>query len=69
VSTSISRCSDIAVVVGAGASTEADVFGDTPNIAARVQTAAEPDTVVITDATHLLVSGHFVFEDRGDSVL
>jgi class 3 adenylate cyclase/predicted ATPase len=58
-----------AVVVGAGAGREADVFGDTPNIAARVQTAAEPGTVVITDATHLLVSGHFVFEDRGSSAL
>ncbi len=29
-----------AVVVGAGAGKEADVFGDTPNIAARVQEAA-----------------------------
>jgi len=54
-----------AVVVGAGAGTEADVFGNTPNIAARVQAAAEPGTVVITDAVHRLVSGLFVVEDRG----
>jgi class 3 adenylate cyclase len=33
-----------AVVVGAGAGREVDVFGETPNIAARVQTAAAPDT-------------------------
>ena len=46
-----------AVVVGAGADKEADVFGDTPNIAARVQAIAEPGTVVITDAVHRLVSG------------
>src|SRR5712672_1604767 len=44
------------VVIGKGAGNEAEVFGDTPNIAARVQAAAEPDTVGITDATHRLVS-------------
>jgi class 3 adenylate cyclase len=42
------------VVIGAGAGKDADVFGDAPNIAARVQTAAEPDSLFITDATHRL---------------
>ena len=54
-----------AVVVGAGPGKEADVFGDAPNIAARVQAVAEGGTVVITDATHRLVSGLFVVESRG----
>src|SRR5215469_13509817 len=49
-----------AVVVGAGAGKDADVFGDAPNIAARVQEAAAADTVVITDDTHRLLSGLFV---------
>jgi len=53
------------VVVGAGVGKEADVFGDAPNIAARVQNAADAGTVMITDATHRLVSGLFVIEDRG----
>src|SRR5712692_10565626 len=53
-----------AVVVGAGAGTDADVFGDAPNIAARVQTVAEPGTVLITADTHRLVSGLFVVEAR-----
>src|SRR5215472_10262811 len=53
------------VVVGAGAGKDADVFGETPNIAARVQTAAAPDTVLITGATHRLFSGLFVVEERG----
>jgi class 3 adenylate cyclase/tetratricopeptide (TPR) repeat protein len=57
------------VVVGAGSGKETDVFGDTPNIAARVQSAAEPSTVVITDAVHRLVSGLFVVEDRGAQTL
>jgi class 3 adenylate cyclase/tetratricopeptide (TPR) repeat protein len=58
-----------AVVVGAGAGGDADVFGDTPNIAARVQAAAAPATVLVTAATHRLVSGLFVVEDRGAQAL
>jgi class 3 adenylate cyclase/tetratricopeptide (TPR) repeat protein len=42
-----------------------EVFGETPNIAARVQAAAEPDTVVISAATQRLVAGIFIVEDRG----
>jgi class 3 adenylate cyclase len=57
------------VVVGKGAGNEAEVFGDAPNIAARVQAAAEPSTVAISDATHRLVSGLFIVEDRGAQVL
>jgi class 3 adenylate cyclase len=45
------------------------VFGETPNIAARVQSAAEPDPVVITAATQRLVAGMFVVEDRGPQAL
>src|SRR6516225_2536167 len=40
-----------AVVVGAGAEQDTDVFGEAPNIAARVQAVAEPGTVLITAAT------------------
>jgi class 3 adenylate cyclase/tetratricopeptide (TPR) repeat protein len=54
-----------AVVVGAGGGKEADVFGEAPNIAARVQTVAAPDTVLITSATHRLLSGLFVVEELG----
>jgi hypothetical protein len=57
------------VVVGTGAGGDADVFGDTPNIAARVQAAAAPSTILITADTHRLVSGLFVVEDRGTQAL
>jgi class 3 adenylate cyclase/tetratricopeptide (TPR) repeat protein len=57
------------VVIGKGSGHEAEVFGDAPNIAARVQAAAEPSTVAISDATHRLVSGLFIVEDRGAQVL
>jgi len=58
-----------AVVVGAGAGKDTDVFGDTPNIAARVQAATDPGTVLVTAATHRLVSGLFVVEVRGEQAL
>jgi predicted ATPase/class 3 adenylate cyclase len=46
-----------------------EIFGETPNIAARVQTAAQPDTVVVTAATQRLAAGIFVVEDRGPQEL
>src|SRR5712691_656352 len=58
-----------AVVVGAGAGKDADVFGETPNIAARLQATAVPGTVLITAATHRLISGLFVVEALGPRAL
>ena len=40
-------------------------LGETPNIAARVQGKAEPDTVVISAATQRMVAGLFETEDQG----
>jgi class 3 adenylate cyclase len=48
-------------LIGFGASLEIAVVGDTPNLASRLQTAAEPDTVVISDATRMLVGGLFEY--------
>jgi class 3 adenylate cyclase/tetratricopeptide (TPR) repeat protein len=53
------------VVMGRGGGEGADVFGDAPNVASRVQSAAEPDSVLITAGVHRLVSGQFVVEDHG----
>jgi class 3 adenylate cyclase len=49
------------VVVEAGG----EVFGDAPNVAARVQTAAEPGTVLITASVQRQTAGLFVVEDKG----
>jgi class 3 adenylate cyclase/tetratricopeptide (TPR) repeat protein len=57
------------VVIGIGAGHTIDAFGDAANIAARVQSAAEPDTVVVSDATRRLISGLFIFEERGAQTL
>lgn len=57
------------VVMGQGAGRETDVFGDAPNVAARVQSAAAPGSILITSAVHQLLSGLFLVEDCGRSVL
>src|SRR5208282_944319 len=44
---------------------DAEVFGDTPNIAAHLQAVADPNSVLITATVHRLVSGRFVVEKRG----
>ena len=41
------------------------IFGDAPNIAARLQALAEPGAVLVTGRVHRLVAGLFVVEDRG----
>ena len=58
-----------AVVVGPGVDKDGEVFGETPNIAARLQATAAPGTVVITAATHRLIAGLFVVEALGARTL
>jgi class 3 adenylate cyclase len=52
------------VVVG-GEVVEHDVAGETPNLAARMQTPAEPDAVVIAAGTRRLVGDLFEYRDLG----
>ena len=53
------------VVVGA----TGEMIGDAPNIAARVQTAAEPGSVLVTMNVLRRVPGLFVTEERGSREL
>jgi predicted ATPase/class 3 adenylate cyclase len=48
-------------LIGAGASREEAVVGDTPNLANRLQALAEPNTVLIADATQRLTAGLFEY--------
>ena len=42
-----------------------EVFGEAPNVAARVQAAAEPGTVLVTATVQRQVAGLFIVEDKG----
>ncbi|HEV8712308.1 MAG TPA: adenylate/guanylate cyclase domain-containing protein [Candidatus Binatia bacterium] len=45
------------------------IVGETPNIAARLQGLAEPDTVVISQATYKLIQGYFEYQGLGPQTL
>ena len=46
-----------------------EVFGDAPNIAARVQSGAEPGSILITATVQRQTAGLFVAEERGQHEL
>ena len=56
----------VAGEMGAGTTREEmAIVGETPNIAARLQTLASPNSVVISASTHRLVGGLFSYENLG----
>ena len=56
-------------LIGEGAAQEQGVIGETPNLAARLQTLAEPGRVVIAPSTRGLTGGLFEYRDLGRVVL
>src|SRR5215510_6683367 len=52
-------------LLGEGAAQEQAVIGETPNLAARLQAVAEPNTVVIADNTRRMLGGLFDYRDLG----
>jgi len=52
-------------LIGSGASQEQAIVGDTPNLAARLQGIAEPNSVVLAESTRKLVGSLFELEDFG----
>src|SRR5271155_3961712 len=52
-------------LIGKGSAQEQSVVGETPNLAARLQTLAEPDAVVIAAGTRRLVGDLFDYRDLG----
>jgi len=50
---------------GTSDTTSIDAVGETPNIAARLQTLATPNTVLISETTRRLLAGAFDYQDLG----
>src|SRR5262249_24894700 len=52
-------------LIGSGEAQERGIVGETPNLAARLQGIAEPNMVVIAEATRRLLGNLFELEDLG----
>jgi predicted ATPase len=52
-------------LIGVGEAQERGVVGETPNLAARLQGVAEPNTVVIAESTRKLLGNFFDLQDLG----
>jgi class 3 adenylate cyclase len=56
-------------LIGSGASQEQAIVGETPNLAARLQGVAEPNSVVIAESTRKLLGNLFELADLGSQQL
>jgi class 3 adenylate cyclase/predicted ATPase len=52
-------------LVGSGASREQAIVGETPNLAARLQGIAEPNTVVVAESTRRFLGNLYELDDLG----
>ena len=52
-------------LVGVGSAQTVTAVGETPNLAARLQSMAQPDTVVVSESSRSLLGKMFDLEDLG----
>jgi class 3 adenylate cyclase/predicted ATPase len=52
-------------LIGSGASQEQAIVGETPNLAARLQAIANPNSVVVSESTRKLLGNLFQLQDLG----
>ena len=55
--------------IGSDEKRELLALGETPNIAARIQGLAEPNTVIVSAATHRLIDGQFECQPFGSHLV
>jgi TOMM system kinase/cyclase fusion protein len=55
--------------MGGGGRQEQLALGETPNIAARIQGLATPNSLVVSSATYRLIQGYFACQDLGEQTL
>jgi class 3 adenylate cyclase/tetratricopeptide (TPR) repeat protein len=56
-------------IVGTGSAQERTIVGETPNLAARLQALAAPDTILVSETTQSLIGGFFTLERTGEHEL
>lgn len=56
-------------IIGSGTAREKAIVGETPNLAARLQALAEPNCVLVSQATHRLIGRRFESRSLGDQTL
>jgi class 3 adenylate cyclase/predicted ATPase len=56
-------------LVGSGVAQKRDIVGETPNLAARLQGIAEPNTVILAETTRNLLGNLFELKDLGPKEL
>ncbi len=56
-------------IIGTGIAQERTIVGETPNLAARLQALAGPDTILVSETTQNLLGGLFELEHTGEHEL
>ena len=56
-------------IIGSGIAQERTIVGETPNLAARLQALAGPDTILVSETTQNLLGGLFELEHTGEHEL
>jgi class 3 adenylate cyclase/tetratricopeptide (TPR) repeat protein len=56
-------------IIGSGAAREHAIVGETPNLAARLQTLAEPNSILVSQSTHHLLGRQFDYQSLGERTL
>jgi class 3 adenylate cyclase len=56
-------------LIGEGVARESNVIGETPNLAARLQSLADPGTIVVAPETRRLAGRTFEYRDLGEVAL
>src|SRR4051812_25852738 len=52
-------------IIGSGTAREHTIVGETPNLAARLQSLAEPNSVLVSQSTHHLLGRQFDYQSLG----
>src|SRR6266550_3582410 len=56
-------------IIGSGVAREHSIVGETPNLAARLQTLAEPNSILVIQSTHHLLGRQFDYQSLGEQTL